>query len=170
MPPASWTIAPTALMYGPPNYIASVGSGGFVYAFSDKVGSSVCVSGNAFCGAGTIGAQTATTWGGGFGVNLNQMPTSMTPGTYAAPMSSTGVTYALSSLPTGTVYLIIDNAATPYYERSPRLRDRFHGPPSRRRRGRPTPVPPSEARRKMATHLQFQVSAGTAASTFTNFS
>jgi hypothetical protein len=154
------------MTYSPPSYLASVGNGGFAYAFSDMVGSSVCVSGAAFCGAGTTGAATATTWGAGIGVNLNQMPTSTVVGTYAAPMASAGVTYALSSLPTGTVYMIIDNAGTAYYATLATASgsipwSMFKSTPWAPDASAPLGSPP-----QMATHLQIQLSAGTTANPF----
>jgi hypothetical protein len=154
------------LTYAPPNYIASVGNGGFAYAFSDMVGSSVCVSGAGFCGAGTTGAASATTWGAGIGVNLNQMPNSTVVGTYAAPMASAGVTYTLSSLPTGTVYMIIDNGGTPYYATLAAPSgsipwSMFKTTPWEADASAPLGGPP-----QMATHLQIQLSSGTAANTF----
>jgi hypothetical protein len=165
MPPA-FTIAPSALTYSPPSYIASVGNGGFVYAFSDMVGSSVCVSGAAFCGAGTTGAQTATTWGGGIGVNLNQMPTSGVPGTYAAPMGSTGVTYALSSLPTGTVYMIVDNGGTAYYATLAAASGSIPWVSFKTTPWQADASAPLGGAPQMATHLQIQLSAGAAANPF----
>jgi hypothetical protein len=154
------------MTYSPPDYLGGVGSGGFAYPFSDMVGSSVCLSGSAFCAAGTTGAQSATTWGAGIGVNLNQMPTSMTPATYAAPAGSTGVTYALSALPPGTFYLIIDNAGTAYYATLTAASgsvpwSMFKSTPWAPDASAPLGSPPQSA-----THLQFQLSAGTAAAPF----
>jgi hypothetical protein len=166
MPPASWNVPPGALTYGPPYYIASVGNGGFAYAYSDLMDSSVCVSGSAFCAAGMTGAATATTWGAGVGVNLNQTPNSTVPGTYAAPTASAGVTYALSSLPTGSVYMIIDNGGTPYFATLTAASgsipwSMFKSTPWVVDASAPLGGPP-----QMATHLQIQLTAGTAASPF----
>ncbi|HXN31600.1 MAG TPA: hypothetical protein VN894_07060 [Polyangiaceae bacterium] len=130
------------------------------------IGSSVCVSGNAFCGAGTTGAQSATTWGAGIGVNLNQMPTSPTPGTYAAPMASTGVTYALSSLPTGTVYLIIDNGGTAYYATLTAASGSIPWSGFKSTPWAADASAPLGSAPQMATHLQIQLSAGVAAAPF----
>jgi hypothetical protein len=160
------TVAPGALTYAPPYYIASIGNGGFVFAFSDQGGSTACVSGAGFCGSATTGLASATVWGAGIGVDLNQMPTSITPGIYAAPMASSGVTYALSSAPTGTVYLVIDNAGTAYYATITAASGSvpwamFGTTPWATATNKPLAGPP-----QMATRLQIQLSAGTAASSF----
>jgi hypothetical protein len=98
-----------------------IGSGGYVFAFSDaKVGgpSTACVNSTMFCGKGTIGMANPPSYsyyGGGIGVNLSQPSGSMGLG---APFAATGtgISYAISSFPTvgtgGAVRLIIDNGAT----------------------------------------------------------
>jgi hypothetical protein len=110
------------------------------------------------------GAASAAVWGAGIGVNLNQPPTSTTPGIYAAPTGSTGVTYTLSSAPTGTVYLVIDDASVAYYATITAASgsvpwSMFGTTPWTTATSKPLAGPP-----QMATHLQIQLSAGTAAS------
>ena len=107
-----------------------------------------------------------TVWGAGIGVNLNQMATSTIAGIYAAPTASTGVTYALSGAPTGTVYLVIDNAGTAYYATITPTSGSvpwamFGTTPWKAATNVALAGPP-----QMATHLQIQLSAGTAASSF----
>jgi hypothetical protein len=158
---------PGALTYAPPSYIASVGNGGFVYSYSDTGGSSACVSGAAFCGAGTAAAFVAgKTYGAGIGINLNETPTSSVPGIYAAPAGSTGVSYALSSLPTGTVYMIIVNGGTDYYATLTAASgtipwSMFVTTPYEPDASAPLGGPP-----QMATQLNIQINAGAAANMF----
>ena len=76
---------------------------GFEFAFSDQTDeSSICLSPNSLCAAGTTGAQnppTYSVWGASFGFNLSTATTAT--GTVPVQLSGTGVTIALSSLPTG---------------------------------------------------------------------
>jgi hypothetical protein len=90
--------------------------GGYTYAFSDAMGmpagtSSACIAGNAFCGMGTTGVQSAATWGAGIGLNLNQATatSSTSPPINAFQATGTGINYALSGISTGA-RLIIDNS------------------------------------------------------------
>jgi hypothetical protein len=95
-----------------------IGMGGYAYAYDDKKGSVACVDPSAFCGAGATATMDAmgTVWGGGIGVNLNQiMATSSTSppiNTFAA--TGSGITYALSSFPTQGMRIIIDSSAMDY--------------------------------------------------------
>ena len=114
------TVASNALVFTPANFLpampGTVGMGGYGYAFSD--GTSVsCLNGNAFCGAGTIAMAnppTYSVYGGGIGVNLNQVMNATTKMTMAA--TGSGITYALTNLPStpATVRLIVDNAGVDY--------------------------------------------------------
>ena len=95
---------------------ATIGMGGYAYAFSDATGmpagmSSACIAGSAFCGMGTTGVQSTATWGAGIGLNLNQaMATSSTsPPIDAFQATGSGISYALSGLSSGA-RLIIDNS------------------------------------------------------------
>ena len=76
---------------------------GFEFAFADQTDeSSICLSPNSLCAAGTTGAQnppTYSVWGASFGFNLSTATTAT--GTVPVQLSGTGVTIALSSLPTG---------------------------------------------------------------------
>lgn len=96
---------------------AVIGNGGYAFAFSDEAGSSACVSPSALCVKGATAASSeltsATIWGAGLGMNLNQpkdggalaMP-------YAVPGS--GIRYELSYLPAQELRLAIDNLGIEY--------------------------------------------------------
>jgi hypothetical protein len=96
----------------------TVGSySGFEFAFSDQTDeSSICLSPNSLCAAGTTGASdppSYTVWGAGFGFNLSLLTTPTTP--VPVQLSGTGVTVALSSLPTGAnMQIILSVGATTY--------------------------------------------------------
>ena len=96
----------------------TVGSySGFEFAFSDQSDeSSICLSPNSLCAAGSTGASdppSYTVWGVGFGFNLSLLTTPTTP--VPVQLSGTGVTVALSSLPTGAnMQIILSVGATTY--------------------------------------------------------
>jgi hypothetical protein len=94
--------------------------GGYTFAFSDATssppgGSSACVESSAFCGKGLSAAidpaNYTDPYGGGIGVNLNQV-LGATPAEYT-PTGTGGVAYSLSDLPAGT-RLVIDNDGVEY--------------------------------------------------------
>ena len=103
---------------------STIGMGGYTFAFSDGVamGSTACISTLAFCGMGTIGAANPpayTIYGGGIGVNLNQL---MATGAAMQPINAyaatgAGINYALSAVPPAGTRLIIDNS--PAYVQGP---------------------------------------------------
>lgn len=112
------TVAPGALPLTTGFFPAAViGNGGYAFPFSDEAGSSACVSSSALCTKGSTAANSeltsATIWGAGLGMNLNQakdggglaMP-------YAVPGS--GIRYTLSNLPAQEVRLAIDNLGIEY--------------------------------------------------------
>lgn len=140
--------------------------GGYAYAFSDMVGSSVCLNGSAFCGQGSTGAMSATVWGGGIGVNLNQLPGTMTPGVYAVPTAKAGISYTISSLPPGTVYLIIDNSSTAYYATLTNVSAMVPWASFKTTPWQADAAAPLGSAPTAATHIQFQLSAAAAASQF----
>jgi hypothetical protein len=94
-----------------------IGDGGYAYSYSDMGGSTACLDSTAFCGAGSTGvANGAVVWGAGIGVNLNQAtatgPTSPPINAYA--VTGSGVTYTLDGLPAQGMRIVIDNAGTDY--------------------------------------------------------
>ncbi len=114
--PTTWTTA-GALAFNPSYYLpaATLGMGGYAFAYADTGGSSACLDGNAFCVQGSLVAWNPpaySDYGAGIGVNLNQAGRSTAPGTFAA--TGSGITYALSALPPNPVRLIIDNAGQDY--------------------------------------------------------
>jgi hypothetical protein len=93
--------------------------GGDAYSFSDATdtppgGSSACLDPTALCGMGTSAAQIAATpgdpYGGGIGVNLNQVMGSTTIMPFTP--TGTGVMYTLSSTPPANTRLVIGNGPT----------------------------------------------------------
>lgn len=171
--PTTW---PTGgLPLSPANYYSGLADGGYTYPYSDQQGdgggtSSICQESSALCAAGTTGIQSATTWGAGVGVNLNQIPGSVhAVGTYAVPSSATGISYAVTALPAAqTVYLTIDNAGTDYYAALTSLSG--HVPWAS---FKTTPWTPATSvvlgnAPTTATHVEFQVQAGAGAAS--NFS
>jgi hypothetical protein len=75
-----------------------------------------CLNGSSFCAAGMVGPANASFsfYGGGVGVNLNQMPGAIgPPPTYTVPAGKAGISYTLSKLP-APGRLIIDNAGQDY--------------------------------------------------------
>ena len=102
------------------NYLAAsvIGSGGYAYAFDDKIASTACLASTALCAKGSTGVATSTgtVWGAGIGLNLHQAmatgPTSPPVETFAA--TGVGIRYSLSNLPPQGMRLIIDNAGTDY--------------------------------------------------------
>jgi hypothetical protein len=102
------------------NFQATIGKGGYAYAFSDATatppgGSSACIESTAFCGKGTSVMQNTADYsdpyGGGIGINLNEAMGASSPGTYTP--TGSGVAYTLTSLPTGA-RIIIGNGTTDY--------------------------------------------------------
>jgi len=118
------TVATGAIMLQQGGYFSvppiPIGMGGYTFAFSDglPMGSTSCVSTTAFCGMGTIGVANATytIYGGGIGVNLNQVIATgaASPPILTLPATGAGIAYTLSSLPTLGARLIIDNAGKDY--------------------------------------------------------
>jgi hypothetical protein len=76
---------------------------GYDFPLVDPTGkSSICMSPNTLCAAGTVGAQnppTYSVWGAGFGFSLSPLTT--TTSTVPVQIIGSGVTVTLSSLPSG---------------------------------------------------------------------
>ena len=88
------------------------GMGGYAYAYADSTPpalgtSTACVDATAFCGTVATGMVSASTWGGGIGVNLNQQGGGSAVGMFAA--TGTGIKYALSGLAPQGMRILIDN-------------------------------------------------------------
>jgi hypothetical protein len=160
-------VAPGTINFSPANYWGSIGMGGYGYAFSDGT-SWACLNAGAFCGAGNTAPMSSSVWGAGIGVNLNQMPGGTTPGNFAVPTGAMGISYTLSSLPSGTVYLMIDDNGpmNNYYATITSAAatvpwSAFQSKPWQLDASAGLSGPPMAA-----THIQFQLSAGAAATPF----
>ncbi|MDP9035943.1 MAG: hypothetical protein M3O50_14170 [Myxococcota bacterium] len=96
------------------------GMGGYVYSYADSLPpagvtagtSTACVDTTNFCGTVSTGMQSAATWGGGIGVNLNQQGGGAAIGTVAA--TGTGIKYSVSGLAPQGMRILIDNAGKDY--------------------------------------------------------
>jgi hypothetical protein len=91
---------------------------GSASTFSDGVSSTICLSGNTLCAAGTTNASKSTNttinWGTAFDFNLS--PNSTDTDLVGVQLSGSGIFVTLSSLPTGAqarVQVMVGNAA--YY-------------------------------------------------------
>jgi hypothetical protein len=102
------------------SYLASIGMGGYAFAFSDAMdippgGSTACLDATMLCGKGSSVVENienpSDPYGGGIGVDLNQTMGSTVLGTYTP--TGSGITYALSNLPIGA-RIIIDSSGTDY--------------------------------------------------------
>lgn len=160
-------VAAGSITFTPANYWGNIAMGGYGYAFSDGT-SWACLNPGAFCGAGSTAPMSSTVWGAGIGINLNQMPGSMTPGNYMVPANSPGISYTLSSVPSGTVYLMIDDNGpmNNYYATITSAAatvpwSMFQSKPWQLDASAGLSGPP-----QAATHVQFQMSAGTATNSF----
>jgi hypothetical protein len=123
----------------------------------------------AFCGAGStaVADPMGTIWGAGLGANLNQaMATSSTSppvGTYS--VTGSGIAYTITNLPTQGMRLIIDNSGTDYCAPLSAASGtvKWASFNSKCWDGSGTSL---MAAPTAATHVQFQVTAGTATSPF----
>ena len=152
-------------------YLAAsvIGDGGYAYSFQDDMGSTACVDTTAYCAAGSTGIAdlAGTVWGAGVGSSLNQAlatgPTSPPVHTYAA--TGSGVTYTLDGLPSQGMRLIIDQAGTDYCAHLTAAADTIKWSSFNTKcwDGSGTTLAGAP---QQATHLQFQVPAGTIAAPF----
>jgi hypothetical protein len=153
------------------NYVASsvIADGGYAYAYEDKGGSTACLDSTSLCGMGTTGvAAGSTVWGAGIGLNLNQAQatssTSPPINTYA--VTGSGITYSLSNLPPQGMRLTIDNGGTtdfcaPITAASGTVKWATFNTACWDDSGTALTGAPTAA-----THINFQVDAGTASGTF----
>lgn len=157
-----------ATNYMTPSLCASA-PGGYAYSYADKAGSSSCSSESAFCGEGTTTVQTSTNsstaWGAGIGVNLDQMMGSMVPGACAA--NGAGITYAVSgTLPPQGMRLIIDSAGMDYCAPLSAVSGMVPWASFNTACWEPSTGTALTSAPSMATHVEFQVNATSAAGTF----
>jgi hypothetical protein len=153
------------------NYLAAtvIGKGGYTFSYSDGKGSTACNAMTAFCGAGAtaVADPMGTIWGAGLGANLNQaMATSSTSppvGTYS--VTGSGIAYTITNLPTQGMRLIIDNSGTDYCAPLSAASGtvKWASFNSKCWDGSGTSL---TAAPTAATHVQFQVTAGTTTSPF----
>jgi hypothetical protein len=111
--------------YMPSAASGGVAGGGYAFAFADETlsppgRSSSCLDPSAFCGAGTTVqvTESATDYGGGIGVTLNQAMGTDTPQNTYSLTGTTGISYALSNLPIGARLIVGDlngSSGTDYY-------------------------------------------------------
>jgi hypothetical protein len=118
------------------NYLSTTagnpGSGGYAFAYQDTGGSVVCLDGcpqsvadvapacavpaatAELCTHGTLGANPApySVYGGGIGINLNQVMGATAVGTFAA--TGSGIGYAVTSVPTNGLRIQIDHGGMTY--------------------------------------------------------
>jgi hypothetical protein len=148
-----------------------IGMGGYSYNYADKMGSMACNDANALCGAGMTAAKDTAgmIWGAGIGFNLNQMMAtgSASPpiNMFAVPTTAKGIAYGLSALPTQGARLIIDQAGADYCftmaAGTGNVPWAMFNTKCWDNSGTALTGAPS-----MATHIQFQVNAATAAGSF----
>lgn len=155
------------------NFLAPkvIGNGGYAYAYSDAAkggASSACVDTLALCGAGMTGAMSAATWGGGIGVNLDQImaTTSTSPpiGKFAA--TGSGISYTLSNLPSQGARIIIDSGAMDYCAPLSTASGTVKWADFNLTCWAPTPAGDLSGAPADATHVNFQVDASAAAAPF----
>jgi hypothetical protein len=156
------------------NYLAGtvIADGGYAYAYQDTGGSTACLDQTALCGSGTTGvAAGSTVWGAGIGFNLNQAKatSSTSPPINPYAVTGSGITYALSNLPaTGARITISDTSTSPTTDycapitsasgtvKWATFNTACWDDSGTTLAGAPT----------TATHVNFQVNAGSAAGTF----
>jgi hypothetical protein len=147
----------------------ALADGGYAYSYDDKMGSTACLDSTAYCGSGSTGVATATgtVWGAGIGSSLNQ---AMATGPQSPPVNpyavtGSGVTYALDNLPAQGMRLVIDQGGSDYCApitaASGTVKWSSFNTKCWDGSGTSLSAAPSTA-----THLQFQVTAGTAAASF----
>jgi len=157
-----------ATNYLTPSLCASA-PGGYAYSYADKAGSTSCLSESAFCGQGTTTIQTptnsSTAWGAGIGVNLDQVMGTMVPGACAA--NGAGIGYAVSGmLPPQGMRLIIDSAGMDYCAPLSAVSGMVPWASFNTACWEPSTGTALMAAPSMATHVEFQVNAASAAGTF----
>ncbi len=160
------TAAATAIPFNPTKYQSVIGmtnTGGYAFEYADTAGSFACLDENAFCAAGMTAIQTAAgAYGAGVGINLNQIQGTMTTGTFT-PTGKSGIAYALSALPAKMV-MIVDNNGVAYQATLAAASGMI--PWASFTVQIPDAGAPTLSGPPVATHINFQVSAGPTAGTF----
>lgn len=152
------------------NYLAGsvIGDGGYAYAYDDKNGSSACLDSTAYCTSGTTGiANGSIVWGAGVGSSLNQaMAMNMQqPPINPYAVTGSGVSYTLDNYPSQGMRMIIDEGGTDYCAplsgASGTVKWASFNTKCWDNSGTTLSGAP-----QTATHLQFQVTAGMSAGSF----
>jgi hypothetical protein len=141
---------------------------GYNFTFVDPTGkSTICMTPESLCGAGTTGAQDPpaySVWGAGFGFNLSPLTTETT----AVPvqLSGSGVTVTVSSLPTGADLRVqVNVGGTAYCAKMTTATQTLPWTSFNSTCWTPTPAG-ALAGAPNTPNIQFQASSGTAAGTF----